>query len=163
MTTPPPPVASCTMRVRLHLKPGQNGTKQLLAQYGDRLICVRSRYDAQREKRFKTVELLVAECDWEPPRPPFANDQIVALRVAFGEVAVRERVKQAGGKWNRDRKLWELRYDQAAALELAGRIVQGPASTSGFQEERAEYLYVDARPLSRWRCSHTLVDASVSW
>jgi hypothetical protein len=35
---------SSTSRVRLHLKPGQKGTKQLLAQYGDRLICVRYRY-----------------------------------------------------------------------------------------------------------------------
>ena len=66
-----------TLRIELHLKPGQKGTKQLLAQYGDRLICVRYRYDAQRKKRFKTVELLVAECDWEPPRPRFAQDQIV--------------------------------------------------------------------------------------
>ena len=55
-----------TARVRLHLKPGQKGTKQLLAQYGDRLICVRYRYDARRKKRFKTVEILVAERDWEP-------------------------------------------------------------------------------------------------
>jgi hypothetical protein len=54
---------SSTPRVRLHLKPGQKGTKQLLAQYGDRLICVRYRYDAQRKKRFKTVELLVC---WMP-------------------------------------------------------------------------------------------------
>src|SRR3990167_7198550 len=46
---------SSTARVRLHLKPGQKGAKQLLAQYGDRLICVRYRYDAQRKKRFKTV------------------------------------------------------------------------------------------------------------
>ena len=52
--------------VRLHLKPGQKGTKQLLAQYGDRLICVRYRYDVQRKKRLKTVELLVAERDWQP-------------------------------------------------------------------------------------------------
>src|SRR3972149_3115605 len=37
---------SSTSRVRLHLKPGQKGTKQLLAQYGDRLISVRHRYDA---------------------------------------------------------------------------------------------------------------------
>ncbi len=55
--------AFSTPRVGLHLKPGQKGTKQLLAQYGDRLICVRYRYDAQRKKRFKTVELLVAERD----------------------------------------------------------------------------------------------------
>ena len=37
---------SSTPRVRLHLKPGQKGTKQLLAQDGDRLICLRYRYDA---------------------------------------------------------------------------------------------------------------------
>jgi hypothetical protein len=80
---------SPTSRVRLHLKPGQKGTKQLLAQYGNRLICVRYRYDAQRKKRFKTVELLVAERDWEPPRPRLAPDQIVGLRVAFTDVVVR--------------------------------------------------------------------------
>ncbi len=34
---------------------------------------------------------------WQPPRPRFANDQIVGLRVAFADVAVRDRVKQAGG------------------------------------------------------------------
>jgi len=100
---------SSTSRVRLHLKPGQKGTKQLLAQYGDRLICVRYRYDAQRKKRFKTVELLVAERDWEPPRPRFAHDQIVGLRVAFADVAVRDRVKQAGGTWNPERRIWQLR------------------------------------------------------
>src|SRR3989454_11016778 len=82
---------SSTPRVRLHLKPGQKGTKQLLAQYGDRLICVRYRYDAQRKKRFKTVELLVAERDWEPPRPRFAHDRIAGLSAAFADVAVRER------------------------------------------------------------------------
>src|SRR2546427_13086930 len=56
----------------------------------DRLICVRYRYDAQRRKRLKTVELLVAERDWQPPRPRFAHDQIVGLRVAFADVAVRD-------------------------------------------------------------------------
>ena len=75
-----------------------SGTKQLLAQYGDRLICVRYRYDARRKKRFKTVEILVAERDWEPPRPRFAQDQIVGLCVAFAEVAVRDRLKQAVGR-----------------------------------------------------------------
>src|SRR5437899_9492372 len=88
---------SSTSRVRLHLKPGQKGTKQLLAQYGDRLICVRYRYDAQRKKRLKTVELLVAERDWQPRRR-FADDQIVGLRVAFADVAVRTQVSQAVGR-----------------------------------------------------------------
>jgi hypothetical protein len=157
---PPEPPAS---RVRLHLKPGQKGTKQLLAQYGDRLICVRYRYDAQRKKRFKTVELLVAEREWEPPRPRFAHDQVVGLRVAFADVAVCERVKQAGGKWNPDRRVWEIRYDHAVALGMGARIADEPASTSRFQEECAEYLHGDAWPTSRQRCSHLLLDAGISW
>jgi hypothetical protein len=44
----------------LHLKPGKKGMKQLLAQYGDRLVCVRYRYDTQRKKWCKTVELIIA-------------------------------------------------------------------------------------------------------
>ncbi len=71
------------MRTLLHLKPGQKGTKQLFAQYGDRLLCVRYRYDAQRKKRFKTVELIVAERDWEPPLPRFAAEASVGVRVGF--------------------------------------------------------------------------------
>jgi hypothetical protein len=117
---------SSTARVPLHLKPGQKGTKQLLAQYGDRLICVRYRYDAQRKKRFKTVELLIAERDWEPPQPRFAHDQIVELHVAFADVAVRERVKQAGGTWKPERRVWQLRYDRVVALGLNSRIVDKP-------------------------------------
>ena len=103
-----------TARVRLRLKPGQKGTKRLLAQYGDRLICVRYRYDAQRKKRFKTVELL-------------------GMRVAFAEVAVRDLVKQAGGTWNPERRLWQLRYDRVVALGLNHRIVNESASASRCQ------------------------------
>ena len=133
-----------TSRVRLHLKPGQKGTKQLVAQYGDRLICVRYRYDADRKKRFKTVELLVAERDWDPPRPPFAYDQVVGLRVAFAEVTVRDRVKQAGGTWNPDRRVWQLRYDRVIALALHTRIVDEPASNSGCPGTNEENLHADA-------------------
>ena len=112
------------MRTRLHLKPGQKGTKQLLAQYGDRLVCVRYRYDTQRKKRFKTVELIIAERDWEPPASRFTADTMVGVRIGFAEVDMRERVKQAGGKWNRSHKVWELRYDQVVALTLEARIVE---------------------------------------
>ena len=112
-----------TPRVGLHLKPGQRGTKQLLAQYGDRLICVRYRYDPQRKKRFKTIELVVAERDWQPSRARFGDDQVVGLRVAYAEVAVRDRVKRAGGRWNPERRVWQLRYDRVVALGLNARIV----------------------------------------
>jgi hypothetical protein len=122
------------MRTSLHLKPGRKGTKQLLAQYGDRLVCVRYRHDAQQKKRFKTVELIVAEWAWEPPAPRLPADQIVALRIGFAEVALRERVKQAGGKWNPRRKVWELCYGHVVALNLEARIVEYEATTSRDQD-----------------------------
>ena len=136
---------SSAAQVRLHLKPGQKGTKQLLAQYGDRLICVRYRYDAQRKKRLKTVELLVAERDWEPPQARLDRDDVVGLRVAFADVVVRDRVKQAGGTWNPDRRVWQLRYDRVVALGLTSRIVDDPASNGGCPEPYGKYLAADAR------------------
>ena len=143
----PRPAARRAAEVRLHLKPGQKGTKQLLAQYGDRLICVRYRYDVQRKKRLKTVELLVAERDWQPRRR-FADDQIVGLRVDFADVAVRAQVKQAGGRWNPQRRIWQLRYDRVVALGLTGRIVDEPASSSGCPTSTGENLHTDARAAS---------------
>ena len=127
------------MRTRLHLKPGQKGTKLLLAQYGDRLVCVRYRYDAQRKKRFKTMrfktmELIIAEREWEPLPPRVAADMIVGVRVGFAEVEVREQVKQAGGKWNPSRKVWEMRYDHVVALKLEARIVEEEASNTRYQD-----------------------------
>ena len=54
------------MRTGLNLKPGDKGTKRLVAEYGERLLCVRYRYDKERGKRLKTVELIVEEVDWQP-------------------------------------------------------------------------------------------------
>ena len=42
-------------------------------------------------------------------RPPFARDQIAGSRVAFAEMAVRDRVKQGGGTWNPD---WKVRQSR---------------------------------------------------
>ena len=56
----------CKAEVRTTLAPGQNGTKRLLRQYGDQLVCVRYRYDKLRGKRLKTVELIIDEQDWVP-------------------------------------------------------------------------------------------------
>ena len=42
-------------RIRLTLQPDQAGAKGLRAEYGERLVCVRYRYDTQKQKRYKTV------------------------------------------------------------------------------------------------------------
>ena len=69
------------MRSRLILKPGQRGTKKPCAEYGERLLYVRYRYDEKRRKRFKTVELVVDEVDWEPQDRKMRGDTVVGLWV----------------------------------------------------------------------------------
>jgi hypothetical protein len=102
------------------LRPGERGTRRLVAEHGDRLVCVRYRCDPERRKRYKTVELIVAEADWIPPPGP---DDLVQIRVAFGEEALRQRVKQAGGRWLPDSKSWELPLRVVEELGLEHRLV----------------------------------------
>jgi hypothetical protein len=40
------------------LQPGQKGTKRLIKKYGDRVVGVRYRFDAQTGRRYTTVELI---------------------------------------------------------------------------------------------------------
>ena len=83
------------MQTRLKLKPGQRGTKKLQMQCGNKLMAVRYRYDAQKKKRYKTVEIIVEEIPWSPqPR----RDALVAVRVNWGEADLARQVKRAGGK-----------------------------------------------------------------
>ena len=95
------------------------------------------------------MEILVAERDWEPPQPRFAPDQIVGLRVAFADGAVRDRMKQAGGTWNPERRVWQLRDDRVVALGLNTRIVDDDASYSRCPGSSGGNLHADARAASR--------------
>jgi hypothetical protein len=99
---------------------GQKGAKNLLDRYGERLVCIRYRFDERRRKRFTTVEIIVEESGWSPPERPV----IVGLRVDFQETELQRRVKQAGGKWNSTKRVREIHYDQAVALGLKKRIVK---------------------------------------
>ncbi|MBI3249042.1 MAG: hypothetical protein HYZ50_21270 [Deltaproteobacteria bacterium] len=101
------------------MPPRQDGAKGLQAEYGDRLVCVRYRYDETTKRRWKTVELIVAEEPWTPPAPPPTLDQIVAVRAAALEKIVRQQVKNAGGQWG----VWKLRCDRVVALGLSKQIV----------------------------------------
>ena len=74
------------MKTRLNLKPGQKGAGKLSAQYGDRLLCVRYRYDEERKKRLKTVELITEETDWEPKVAEKAvNDAAPSVQVSVSD------------------------------------------------------------------------------
>jgi hypothetical protein len=107
------------MKVKLNLKPGDRGTKKLSNQFGDKLLCVRYRYDETTHKRFKTVELIVDEVPWSPQPAP---NTPVLLKIHWNEKTTREKIKKAGGKWNEKRKLWVLKYDAVKKLGLTSRI-----------------------------------------
>ena len=47
------------------------------------------------------------ESGWSPPE----KAEIVGLRVEFQETELQRRVKQAGGKWNSAKRVWEIHYD----------------------------------------------------
>jgi hypothetical protein len=115
------------MRIRSILKPGQRGTKRLVEQYGESLLCVRYRYDEASRKRLKTIELVIEESDWSPK---IASESIVGVQVAFREADLQQKVRQAGGKWNPARRVWELRYDRAVALGLKDRLAPEDVSIS---------------------------------
>lgn len=115
------------MRARAKRLPGQPGTKALLKVYGDRLVCVRYRYDREAKRRYKTAEIIVDEAPWEPPPLAPAPDERVYLRVLRTERDIQEQIKAAGGQWRARFGLWSLRYDRVAQLGLAARIVDPPA------------------------------------
>ena len=85
------------MKIRTVIQPGKRGTKSLVKEYGSQLICVRYRYDYPNKKKYKTVELIISEDDWQPP-PPHPDEETakqvdrgytlenkVKLRIAWDE------------------------------------------------------------------------------
>lgn len=108
------------MEITKTLQPGDMGSKELFAKYGDRLICVRYRIDHNLKRRYKTVELIVEDKPYVSNR----RQTMVWLRIGFDEAALREQVKKAGGKWLVDHKVWEMDYDVAKNLKLTKRMVK---------------------------------------
>ena len=95
---------------RLKLKPGQKGTKKLLAEYGDALVCVRYRYEKANCMRAKTVEIIVEKTAWQPPALKFADKDLVPVRIGFAEKGLIASAKSAKGRWNPDKRLWFIPY-----------------------------------------------------
>ncbi len=106
------------MRTRLTRKPGEKGAKELTAMYGDRLVCVRYRYDSEKKRRFKTVEIIVEETEW------IAKKEVVMVKVAWGEKKIAYEIKKEGGVWSKSKQAWELSYEKVEKLGLQERIIK---------------------------------------
>lgn len=122
------------MLIRTVRKPGEAGTQKLVARYGDRLVSVRYRYDPAKGKRYKTVELIIAEEDWQPPAAPAPATSMpspekphiarVPVRIRFNEKDLQSRIRSIGGLWDPRRKLWYAPVEDIKRLGLNDRIVR---------------------------------------
>ena len=111
------------MIARLKLKPGQKGTKRLVAEHGDALVCVRYRYDEQKGLRYKTIELIVESKPWTAPAPQFADTDLVPVYIGFADTTSREIAKAAKGRWDPDQKLWLIKYGRIKGTDLEKHII----------------------------------------
>ena len=103
-------------RTRLTLTPGANGTKKLVERYGQRLVCVRYRYDAERRRRITTVELVEEEREWLP------RDALFLVEIGWKDAELRERAKALGARWSPERKLWVMTAETVRALRVESRV-----------------------------------------
>ena len=111
------------MKTRVILKPGQKGTKRLVEQYGEALICVRYRYDAKKHKQYKTVEIIVSESEWTPPPAKYSDGALVPLKIGIKETALQEQLRSVGGRWNKQQQVWLVPYGCIAGTKLEKLIV----------------------------------------
>jgi hypothetical protein len=64
------------------------------------------------------VEIVVDEA-------PTLASVAVPLRIAYGETALRQAVKAAGGQWDTAAKVWRLALGEVRRLGLTDRMVGG--------------------------------------
>ena len=127
------------MEVEKTLRPEAPGARKYVERFGERLVCVRHRRDDTRGRRVTTVELVLDERPFPPTSlhwAPKASPTLL-LRIAYGESARRRAVKEAGGRWVPELKLWEVPRQQVAQLGLEDRVVKEQSPRSGHTTDEA--------------------------
>jgi len=127
------------MRTIKKLLPGMDGTKKLVDRYGDKLVCVRYRMDDRRNRKVKTVELIIDESSLSTNPSEIPLNKIMRLDVKDNEALLGRAIRSVGGRWNRTEHVWELPYKQVLAMGLEERIVNktGKAFNNGNLHKRA--------------------------
>lgn len=132
---PNPPLRACKTVVTKKLAPDQAGAKKLAQRFGEALVCVRYRQDAEAGRRYTTVELVVDEGPIPIDRrtPP-----IVHVRIPYQDQALRRAVMQMGGTWNARLRAWCLRKEAAQALQLQGQVLRKRPDVDGARNSGSE-------------------------
>lgn len=97
-------------------RPGDKGTKRLVRDWGNRLVAVRYRYNAQRKMRVKTAEIVVDEAAWSRKA-----DAPYGVEIRSWEGRLREAIVAAGGRWDRETRMWILTKAKVQRLGLTRR------------------------------------------
>jgi hypothetical protein len=109
-------------RIRQTIKAGKRGTTKYVDKYGPDLLYVRYYYDWEKRKRITTIELVVDRKKWEPKKIPYLT--IVKLKVGTEEYDLRQKIKEKGGKWNKEKGVWEIAFGKVKELGLQSRIIR---------------------------------------
>jgi len=112
------------MKIQRTMLPGQPGTKRLVDEYGDRLICVRYRYDLKNQQRLTTVEIIIDQQKWALDKSRIPPNKIMNLRIEYGERELAQQVKALGGRWDSHKKAWKLPFKYVQILQLEDRIMK---------------------------------------
>ncbi len=107
------------LRIVKKLSPRDRGAIKLAEQFGETLVCVRHRVDAEATCRYTTVELLVCHAEIKP-----RQEELVSVRIAWGELHLARIVKAAGAEWDPQSKAWRMPKRLAGILRLADRVVR---------------------------------------
>ena len=102
--------------VTKRMMPGTAGTRRLAERFGGSLVCVRYRENPALGLRYTTVEIVVDQRPFNTPED--------MVRVAYSETALRHKIKEAGGRWDAELKLWRLSRSSVRTLGLVDRVVK---------------------------------------
>ena len=119
------------------IKPGEHGSRKLQREYGDKLLVVRYRKSSDGCEIHTTVELIVDTR--KAPDPVFhaknavahshagRDEAVVAVKVGYQELQLRNRLKAVGARWSRSHKVWVTYYRHVGELGISDRVVPGLA------------------------------------
>ncbi|MBK8946435.1 MAG: hypothetical protein IPM32_14360 [Ignavibacteriae bacterium] len=94
----------------------------MVEKYGEKLLYIRYRYDSEKRVKYKTVELVEESGIYESSQSRKKAEKIVEIKIEYQEEELRTRVKEAGGKWNLDKKVWEIKFKEVKKLGIEDRI-----------------------------------------
>ncbi len=72
---------------------------------------------------YKTIEIIIEDKSWQGKNKKMSQNKIMDICIGYNEVELRSRIKACGGRWDAQRKVWQLSHEKIKELDLLERIV----------------------------------------